>query len=615
MRAPSRAGRADAFRTCLCAAEGPMARSRRNRSSPSTGRTNRAVELSDEAWERLEKLLSHYNSPDRLSVARAALPRRGHGAATTTIWRACANGRPASTASREAANEPAASSSPPETIERQRLASDPGLSAWVSANAGSGKTHVLSQRVIRLLLAGSDPSRILCLTYTRAAAANMSRRVFDTLAAGRGSTMPRFGEDRDLGGRRRSPTMREARRLFARALETPGGLKIQTIHAFCEAVLHQFPLEANIAGPFRDARPADGGRAARRGAPRDDRRHRASRPAGPGGSIRHRAAAWRRKRAGIAASEIVSRRDALARFIAEIGTGPEGRAAAGRIRPRGRRIGRNRSSHRWPDAFFDQAMGARIAERGHRRQETRVDLPTRLLPVFGAADAEMCSGCAAPSSPARKASGSRARRATSPPRAWRSLPRPGRCLRRLRERVAEAVDRLALWRMLQSTHAALVLADRLIGIYERLKSARGYLDFNDLIVRTVNLLAGAMPAPGCSTSSTRASTISCSTRRRTRAPTNGRSSGRWPPISLPANRHARTRPHGLRGRRRKAVHLFLPGRRSRILRAERPRVSGHASRGAGARFEKVRLLHSFRSVEDVLTAVDLTFEARRCARA
>ena len=74
-----------------------------------------------------------------------------------------------------------------------------------------------------------------------------------------------------LEGRRPDrDTLRRARRLFAEALETPGGLKIQTIHAFCESVLHQFPLEANIAGAFRDARPADGGGAVRRGAPRHD---------------------------------------------------------------------------------------------------------------------------------------------------------------------------------------------------------------------------------------------------------------------------------------------------------------------------------------------------------
>ena len=71
---------------------------------------------------------------------------------------------------------------PDETAQRQARASDPRHSAWVSANAGSGKTHVLSLRVIRLLLEDTDPSRILCLTYTRAAAANMSNRVFSSLS-------------------------------------------------------------------------------------------------------------------------------------------------------------------------------------------------------------------------------------------------------------------------------------------------------------------------------------------------------------------------------------------------------------------------------------------------
>lgn len=138
------------------------------------------------------------------------------------------------------------------TVSQQTRASDPLGSAWVSANAGSGKTHVLTQRVIRLLLAGCRPSAILCLTYTKAAASEMSSRVFDRLAEW--ATLP----DEDLA--RRIATIEgkqpdrlklaEARRLFARALETPGGLKIQTIHAFCEALLHQFPLEANVAGHF-----------------------------------------------------------------------------------------------------------------------------------------------------------------------------------------------------------------------------------------------------------------------------------------------------------------------------------------------------------------------------
>jgi ATP-dependent helicase/nuclease subunit A len=134
----------------------------------------------------------------------------------------------------------------------QREASDPASSAWVVANAGSGKTHVLTQRVIRLLLAGNDPAAILCLTFTKVAAAEMARRVFDALGRWAMLPEPQLSEAIEaLQGR--PPTaeeMRQARRLFARALETPGGLKIQTIHAFCERLLHQFPFEANVPGQF-----------------------------------------------------------------------------------------------------------------------------------------------------------------------------------------------------------------------------------------------------------------------------------------------------------------------------------------------------------------------------
>lgn len=140
----------------------------------------------------------------------------------------------------------------PTTIKRQKIAADPLMSAWVSANAGSGKTYVLSTRVIRLLLDGVDPSKILCLTYTKTAAAEMKNRVFSRLSEW--VTMEEAALARALAeitGRSTSePELSFARTLFARALETPGGLKIQTIHAFCEALLHRFPLEANIAGHF-----------------------------------------------------------------------------------------------------------------------------------------------------------------------------------------------------------------------------------------------------------------------------------------------------------------------------------------------------------------------------
>lgn len=140
----------------------------------------------------------------------------------------------------------------------QTTASDPLLSAWVSANAGSGKTHVLARRVIRLLMRGVPPGRILCLTYTKAAAANMANRVLDELR--RWATLDDETLDKEIvrtdGGRPDALRRAHARRLFAQALETPGGLKIQTIHAFCGALLHAFPFEAGVPAGFGELEEA-----------------------------------------------------------------------------------------------------------------------------------------------------------------------------------------------------------------------------------------------------------------------------------------------------------------------------------------------------------------------
>ena len=134
----------------------------------------------------------------------------------------------------------------------QHQASDPIASVWVSANAGSGKTHVLVQRIIRLMLHGVPPDKILALTYTKAAAANMATRVFDTLARWVGFDDAKLQKTlQDYGlPRCDHKTLERARKLFAHAVETPGGLKIQTIHAFCERLLHLFPFEANVAAQF-----------------------------------------------------------------------------------------------------------------------------------------------------------------------------------------------------------------------------------------------------------------------------------------------------------------------------------------------------------------------------
>jgi ATP-dependent helicase/nuclease subunit A len=136
--------------------------------------------------------------------------------------------------------------------DKQAGASNPASSSFVSANAGSGKTHVLVQRAIRLLLTGVAPEKILCITFTKAAAANMAERVFTTL--GHWVTLDDAALNeaiRDAGVPNPSAKLRNvARELFARALETPGGLKVQTIHALCTRLLQQFPFEANVPARF-----------------------------------------------------------------------------------------------------------------------------------------------------------------------------------------------------------------------------------------------------------------------------------------------------------------------------------------------------------------------------
>lgn len=152
-----------------------------------------------------------------------------------------------------------------EATQRQQLASDPMASAWVGASAGSGKTKVLTDRILRLLLPredgqpGSKPEKILALTFTKAAANEMSLRLSKRL-----SEWAIMDEDKliknlhALLGKAPSPdTLDEARSLFARVVDTPGGLKIMTIHSFCQSTLSRFPLEAGLMPGFKSLEEAE----------------------------------------------------------------------------------------------------------------------------------------------------------------------------------------------------------------------------------------------------------------------------------------------------------------------------------------------------------------------
>ncbi len=141
----------------------------------------------------------------------------------------------------------------------QSSAADPTASAWVTASAGAGKTRVLTDRVLRLLLAGTPPGKILCLTFTKAAAAEMRVRI--TRRLGDWAVMDASALALDLqtlmmAAKHDDAVTAKARQLFAGVLDVPGGLKVQTIHSFCESLLARFPLESGLTSNFRIAEEA-----------------------------------------------------------------------------------------------------------------------------------------------------------------------------------------------------------------------------------------------------------------------------------------------------------------------------------------------------------------------
>ena len=139
---------------------------------------------------------------------------------------------------------------------QQMSAANPSMSVWVEASAGTGKTKVLSDRVLRLLLAKVDPAKILCLTYTKAAAVEMNERIAKRLSNWAVEDETKLKEEivALLGDNYTEQDFQDllyfARTLFARLLDTPGGMKIQTIHSFCQDILKRFPLEAGISPYF-----------------------------------------------------------------------------------------------------------------------------------------------------------------------------------------------------------------------------------------------------------------------------------------------------------------------------------------------------------------------------
>ncbi|MFC4624489.1 double-strand break repair helicase AddA [Daeguia caeni] len=379
---------------------------------------------------------------------------------------------------------------PPETIRAQKKASDPSASVWVSANAGSGKTHVLTERVIRLLLEGTDPSKILCLTYTKAAAAVMQNRVFARLSEWAVLDDEKLADKlEDLEGRRPGPArLSAARRLFAHALETPGGLKIQTIHAFCEAILHQFPLEANIAGHFEMM--DDMMQATLVG---EARRQLLEMAHAGGDQELAEAFAVVLQAAGELGlqdllDEAVNRRNGLQQFISALGVAQDRSEALHRAFGFSPEVEESDLLDAlWPvPEFSDDALDLilSIQKGAARAQEFALQLKRYDL-VTSTRDRETVLRTAFLKNTGGPKSGSYVGSAA----VKKLLPDFEEDFNAAAARIEIGLDRLTELRLVRINLAALTLIDNLLQRYHELKRQRGLLDFEDLITRTVALLA------------------------------------------------------------------------------------------------------------------------------
>ena len=498
---------------------------------------------------------------------------------------------------------------PPETVRVQAGAADPAVSAWVSANAGSGKTHVLAQRVVRLLLQGTDPSRILCLTYTRAAAANMSDRVFRTLAAWAmmpdaelAATLASLDGEAPQAGR-----LARARRLFAQALETPGGLKIQTIHAFCEAVLHQFPLEANIAGHFELL-----DRQMEKALLAEARRGLITAASGAGKPALTDAFAHVLSLGGETGLDrllaaIVENREALALFIAEIGDGADHTPLFEAFGFAPHETAETVAAAAWPLPGLPETEIAALA-RIARETDARVLLDHILPGLEGAVQA----GTAGERLEALICGLlTKKREAYAASKFKKSLRDrlPG-----IFERYSAAVvqllvvaDRHALFRTLEATSAAMLLADEMICRYQALKSARGFLDFADLISRTVALLSRPDAGPWVHYKLDRGIDHLLVDEAQDTSP------GQWALIRRLTDEFFA----GIGGRGETVRTVFAVGDEKQSIYsfqgaepaafAETGRHFRRAALDAEASFAPLQLTWSFRSVPDILEAVDRVF--------
>jgi ATP-dependent helicase/nuclease subunit A len=384
---------------------------------------------------------------------------------------------------------------PEEADQNQARASDPSASAWVSANAGTGKTAVLVKRCLRLLLAGFRPESILCLTYTKTTAAEMENRLLKELSEWATVDDAKL-RDRLSELSRRAPEadeLRVARRLFAKALEARGGLKIHTIHGFCERLLQRFPLESQVTPHFSVLDERE--QALMRRASFDAAVARAAEDSD--GVLGKALAKITALTSGDYVRQVIDavllKRTELARMIAYY-KGREDWTEAEALALK-RRFGVAEDTEDaliqdlagvLTDEELDSAIAAIAGCEASGKSDGEVEACLREAARACSAEAR-----AAALSPAFLTAKNEPRERICTQDFSNAFPAIAARLIEAKAKFAALTDKLAHLRLAEASAAALALADAVQADYERRKQAEAALDYNDLIVKTQNLLSQA----------------------------------------------------------------------------------------------------------------------------
>ena len=488
----------------------------------------------------------------------------------------------------------------------QIAAADPRRSVFVTANAGSGKTSTLVDRVARLLLEEVQPGEILCVTYTKAAAAEMQGRLFDRLGAWAvmdDADLAQSLADLDTGDPEAlsGPDLSKARRLFAKALETPGGLKIQTIHAFCEKLLRRFPIEAGVTPGFT-VLENEAALALSHEAREALARHALADPEGPvGRAYSHFAVEldWGAFQSLLAMIE--ADRAKLIDYTARVADGraPRPYVLAG-SHPDETPESIEADFLRWLDRTEWLAIAGQMATGSTNDQKCAARMRAAAWSFAGLGEVFLTGG------EPRKAMAT----AKAPPAA-------GGWLADLQLRYLSALEALRKARVAQDTIHVLTLAEAHAHLYDQAKAARGALDFGDLVARTVDLLTerasaawvlykldGGIEHVLVDEAQDTAPQQWDILRALTEGFFAGEGSQRFTAIPASGQRLART--VFAVGDEKQSIYSFQ-GARPERLRQESQRYDALV-RGSGESFQGVELATSFRSTPEVLKFVDAVFD-------